>query len=155
MSSFIETRADGRSIERRPFQITRIFPGALLTGAFAALTTEVIAWFAVGGLGVSSSFAPLSAGATAPVTIGAALVAMAIYAAAEHFSANPERLFIQVSLAALALSFVPLIVLAVSPALVPGTTASALVALGMTHLAAFAVIMIGLVCTARAMEEGL
>ena len=59
MSSLTESRANVPS-ERRALQFTRIVPGALLTGAFAALTTEVIAWFAVTGLGVSRDFTPLS-----------------------------------------------------------------------------------------------
>lgn len=154
MSTLIETQTGG-PVERRSFSFTRIFPGALLTGAFAALATEVVAWLAVGGMGVSSDFAPLSPGATAPVTIIASLVAMFVYLGLQWFKQDAERAFIKTSLAALALSFVPLLAMALNPSHIPGTTAAAILALAAVHVVAYAVIMIGLVCTTRAMEEGL
>jgi hypothetical protein len=108
----------------------------LLAIVAATIVNVLIGYLAVTCLDISNLFSPLKGyGTIVPLTVIGVAGATVVYALVTRYSRSPMRLFLRVAVAALALSFVPDILLLVFSA--PGATPISVGVLLLMHVAAF------------------
>jgi len=116
----------------------RIWWAGLVTLVASLAANAIVAALAGPLLNVSPVFAPLQPGAYVFFTVIGVLGAVTTFALVARFARRPIRTYLTVATIALALSFIPDLMLMADPSL-PGTSVPAILALMVMHIVTFAI----------------
>lgn len=128
-----------------PVPATRLAIDGVLAVVVASVVNVLVRFVAVSPLAVPAEFGPLGWVPVLNTTAVGVLGATAVYGILTRVSERPDRAFLGIAAAVLALSFVPLLV---PPAFLAGAPASVLGTLAVMHVTT-AVVAVGLLLRRR------